>query len=272
MNKTLKNFLIGLILPGIVIIAAGKYNAWLGILALLIYFTALIYLNRAFIYQIIGGRRYSLGKTDESLKWFKRSYDTKKAGIRTYISYAYILLRKAELAKSEEVLMDTLNRFSQSYDIPRVKSILALVLWKKGNLDDAVAMLEEVIQNYKTTSIYGSLGYLLILQGDYEKALELNLEAYDYNSNDRTIQDNLGLNYYLLDRYDESREIYEALLEKSPTIPDPYFNYGLLLLKLNDPEKAIEYMKKALEFNFPYLSSLTKEQVEAKLQEASAGL
>lgn len=102
------------------------------------------------------------------------------------------------------------------------------------------------------------MGYLLILQGDYGKALEHNLAAYEYNSNDKIIQDNLGLNYYLLDMYDRSEEIYEALLEKSPTFPDPYFNYGLVFLKLNEPEKAIEYMKKALEYNFSYLSSLTK--------------
>lgn len=272
MNKTLKATLIGVIIPGIVIIAASKLNIWLGIVVLLIYLAGVVYLNRGFIFSIFGSRQYSLGKTDEALKWFRRSYETKKVGIRIYVSYAYILLKKAELAKSEEVLQEALDKFPQSQDIPYTKSILALVLWKKGDLDDAVAMLEEVMKSYKTTSIYGSLGYLLILQGDYEKALEHNLAAYEYNSNDKIIQDNLGLNYYLLDKYDESRKTYEALLEKSPTFPDPYFNFGLLLLKLNEPEKAIEYMKKALEYNFSYLSSLTKEQVEAKIQEASAGL
>ena len=154
-------------------------------------------------------------------------------------------------------------------DITYTKSILALVLWKKGELDAATDMLTEVMQTYKTTSVYGSLGYLLILKGDLDKALQFNLEAYDYNASDKVIQDNLGQNYYLLGMYDKSREIYEALMEKSPTFPEAWFNYGLLLEKLGEPERALESMKKALEYKFSYLCCISREDIEAKIQEAS---
>jgi len=269
MNSMLKKALINLVLPLVVIVLAWRFNVWLGIAAFLLYIAVQLYLSRPMLFNLIGSRKYALGQTDEALNWFKKAYDTKKASPRIIVSYGYLLLKSAQPEKAEEVLKHVLNSKAESGDITYAKSIYALVLWKKGELDAATDMLLEVIQTYKTTSVYGSLGYLLILKGDLEKALQFNLEAYDYNSSDNIILDNLGQNYYLLGMYDKSKEIYETLMEKKPAFPEAYFNYGLLLEKLGEPEKALESMKKALECKFSYLSSIRKEDVEAKIQEAT---
>lgn len=269
MNNLLKKALINLILPLAVIVIAWNVNIWLGILALLSYFAIQLYISRPTLYNLIGSRKYTLGQIEDALKWFKRAYDTKKAGARISVSYAYLLLKNAELAKSEEVLQQVLKSNPKAEDITYTKSIMALVLWKKDELDAATDMLIDVMQTYKTTSVYGSLGYMLILKGDLEKALQFNLEAYDYNSSDKVILDNLGQNYYLLGMYDKSKEIYEALIEKSPTFPEAWFNYGLLLEKLGEPERALENMKKALDYKFSYLCSIRREDIEAKIREAS---
>lgn len=269
MNSMLKKALINLLLPLVVIVLAWSFNIWFGIAALLLYIAIQFYLSRPMLFNLIGSRKYSLGQTEDALNWFKKAYDTKKASPRIIVSYGYLLLKSAQLEKAEEVLQQILNSKSESGDIAYTKSIYALVLWKKGELDAATDMLLEVIQTYKTTSVYGSLGYLLIMKGDLEKALQFNLEAYDYNSSDKIIQDNLGQNYYLLGMYDKSREIYEALMEQRPTFPEAYFNYGLLLEKLGDPEKALENMKKALDCKFSYLSCIRKEDVEAKIREVT---
>jgi tetratricopeptide (TPR) repeat protein len=269
MNSILKKALIYLILPLIVIVLAWSFNIWLGIAALLLYIAIQLYLIRPMLFNMIGSKKYSLGQTEDALNWFKKAYDTKKASPRIIISYGYLLLKSTQLEKAEEVLRQVLNSKAEPGDITYAKSIFALVLWKKGELDAATDMLSEVIQTYKTTSVYGSLGYFLILKGDLEKALQFNLEAYDYNSSDNIILDNLGQNYFMLGMYDKSREIYETLIEKKPTFPEPYFNYGLLLEKLGEPEKALESMKKSLNYKFSYLSSISKEDVEAKIREAT---
>jgi tetratricopeptide (TPR) repeat protein len=221
---------------------------------------------------MIGGRNYARGKTGIALKWFKRAHEIKKADIKPSVSYAYLLLKNADLAESEEVLKKLLKDHPGDENVPFIKSNLALVLWKKGELGAATSMLQEVIETYKTTSVYGSLGYLLLLSGDLEKALQFNLEAHEFNSADKIILDNLGQNYYLLGMYDKSEEIYEPLVKKSPTFPEPYYNYGLLLEKRGESEKALEMMKMALGSKFSYLSSITKEDVEAKIKEFSNGL
>jgi tetratricopeptide (TPR) repeat protein len=269
MNSMLKKALIKLVLPLVVIVLAWRFNIWLGIAALLLYIAIQLYLSRPMLFNLIGSRKYSLGQTEDALNWFKKAYDTRRASPRIIVSYGYLLLKSAQLEKAEEVLQQVLKSKIEPGDINYAKSIFALVLWKKGELDAATDMLLEVIQTYKTTSVYGSLGYLLILKGDLEKALQFNLEAYDYNSSDNIILDNLGQNYYMLGMYDKSKEIYEVLIKKEPAFPEPYFNYGLLLEKLGEPEKAMESMKKALEYKFSYLSSIRKEDVEAKIQEAT---
>jgi len=272
MNSKLKGLITGFILPVVLVIIAAKINKWLGIAVLVIYLLFLAYRSRAAVYTIIGTRNYGLGRLDEAVKWFGRAYATKHASLRAAVSYAYLLLKNRELQKSEEILKKLIGENSGSEDLPYIKSIMALVLWKKGELGQAVDMLEEVIQTYKTTSVYGSLGYLLILEGDLEKALKFNLEANEYNSSDNIINDNLGQNYYLLGMYDKANEIYEKLISKSPGFPEPYYNYGLVLEKLGNREKALEMLKKSLDYKLTYLSTITKEEVEAAIKRLEAAV
>lgn len=263
--KGIVNFLV----PAVIIIISLMINRWLGVAVLLIYIALLAYKLMPAILALIGTRKYGQGKTEEAIRLFGKAYATGRASVRTSVSYAYLLLKHRELQKSEEILQKLIGDNKNSPQLPYIKSIMALVLWKKGQIDDAAAMLEEVIKTYKTTSVYGSLGCLLILQGDLEKALKYNLEAYDYNSSDNIINDNLGQNYLLLGMYDKAAEVYEPLLAKSPTFPEPYYNYALLLEKLGNREKALETMKKALDCKFSYLGTITKEDVEAKIKELS---
>lgn len=270
MNKTLKKALLGLVIPAIAIVIAGRFNIWLGIAAFLIYIAILLYLSRVMIFTLIGSRNYALGQIEKALTWLRRAHETKRSDVKGSVFYAYILLKSGKLKESEEIFQKLLKDNSSTPDTPYIKSNMALALWKKGELDAATEMLKEVIKTYKTTSVYGSLGYLLILKGDLEKALQFNLEAYEYNSTDKVILDNLGQNYYLLGMYDKAAEIYEPLTGQSPTFPEPYYNFGLLLDKKGEHEKALEMIRKSLNQKFTYLSSIGKDEVYAKIRELEA--
>ncbi|HOQ07353.1 MAG TPA: tetratricopeptide repeat protein [Clostridiales bacterium] len=265
MNSSMKILITRFALPVIIIIILARFSKWIGMAALLVYFLVLVYISRAKIYTIIGTRRYGLGRLDEAIKWFGRAYAANRGGIRTAVNYAYLLLKSGELQKPEEILQKALKEHPRDQDVPYLKSIMALVLWKKGELDQAVEMLGEVIQTYKTTTVYGSLGFMLIEKGDLDKALQFNLEALEFNPRDNIINDNLGQNYLLLGQYDKAREVYENLLAKSPAFPEPYYNYGLLMEKLGNREKALESMKKALDMKFSFLSTITREEIEAAI-------
>jgi tetratricopeptide (TPR) repeat protein len=244
-----------------------RTNIWLGLIFALVVIGVFLYVKRAAIFAMIGRTAYGQGNMENALEWFRRSYKTGVAKPQTVVSYGYLLLKSGNIEDAEHILDILSRRKLSENDRLVLNSNMALVQWKKGNLDEAINTLEEVIKNYETTNIYGSLGYMLIQKGDLDKALEFNLKASDYNSSNAIIMDNLGQTYYLRGNYDKAVEIYENIMESNPTFPDAYYNYALVLKARKEYLKALETAKKALDYKLSFLSSITKEQIDNLIEE-----
>jgi tetratricopeptide (TPR) repeat protein len=239
-----------------------KTNILYGLIFLLAIIILFAFVKRAAILALIGRTNYFKGNIEKGLSWFEKAYKTGVAKPKTIISYAYLLLKSGNIKDSERILENLLRSRLETDERMLAKSNMALVEWKKGELDNAIATLEEVISDFETTNIYGSLGYMLIQKGDLDKALEFNLKAYDYNSSNTIILDNLGQNYYLRQEYDKAANIYESLMEQNPSFPEAYYNYGLVLKAKNDNVKALEMAKKALNYKISFLSTIKKEHID----------
>lgn len=259
--------LIRLGIPIAVIIIAFYYNVWLGVGVILVIIGFNFLYSLGNFYAYIGKISYMRGEMEKAFKWMERAYKNPRSSVASKISYGYLLLKTGHLDKAEKVF----NSMPYSQLKPDAKMLLksnkALVHWKKGEIDEAVELLEEVNEKYKNTTNYGSLGYMYIVKGDLDKALQFNLEAYDYNDTDNIIQDNLGQTYYVCKEYEKSAEIYEKLIKTDPAFPEPYYYYGNVLVELGKVQEGLETLKKALKYNFSYLSSVTKEEVENRINE-----
>jgi len=243
------------------------YGVSYGIIIILVIIAFFLYSKRAAIFAYLGKGNYYRGDLEKGLAWFEKAYKTGRAKPPTIVSYAYLLLKSGKTEESEDVL-NKLLRFPMEHSNKMLaKSNLALVEWKKGNLDTAIEILEEVIKTYETTNVYGSLGFMLIQKGDLDKALEFNLKAYDYNSSNAVILDNLGQVYYLRGEYDKATEIYEKLMEQNPSFPDAYYNYAMLLKAKGEKEKALETVKKAQNYKLSFLSTVKEENINALINE-----
>lgn len=272
MKNSLLNTLLLFILILVAVIVLFNINIYLGILVTILALSYFLYRSRASIYVLQGNAKYSSGDLEKALEYYKKAYGTGKCKPQTIISYAYLLLRSGKLDESEKLLTEVLNTSLDADSKMLAKSNMSLVLWKKNRLDDATALLEEVFADYKTTVMYGNLGYMYVLKGDMEKALEFNLEAYGYNDTNPVILDNLGQTYYLRGEYDKSEEIYSKLMASNPKTPGVYYNYGLLLSALGQDEKALEVLRKALDFKINFLSGVTEEEIRNKMQKIEEGL
>lgn len=145
----------------------------------------------------------------------------------------------------------------------RLRSINSLVMWKDGQLDDAIEVLEDLLdEGYITSVVYETLGLFYIIKKDKEKALKLCLEAYEYNSDDDVILDNLAEAYALCGKTEKAMEVYEKVIEREPHFPEPYYGYGVLLMENGRHSEGVEYLGKALEKSFSFLSTLSRERVE----------
>lgn len=263
MKSGIINGLIFGVLFIVILVSAFRQSTLLGFALILLCFLVFVVIKRAVIFQIIGRAQYGKGSLKKALFWYKRAYDTGVAKPQTIVSYAYLHLKNGNINLADEILESLSRRNLTHQDRLVLKSNYALVLWKRGELDKAIETLEEVIKDYETSNIYGSLGYMYIQRGDGEAAYDFNIKAYEYNSSNPVIQDNLGQVLYLKGNYDRAVEIYETLMESNPTFPDAYYNYALVLKELGQGDRALEKAVEAQNYELSFLSTVTKEQIQS---------
>lgn len=231
--------------------------AWISLI-LLIYF---LIKNRSNLIAAAAQYRYGMGNADAALKMYAFADKFGKMKFAHRVRYAYLTLKEGDVEKANKLFnligMDKLKPEERA----KLKESHALVMWKMGEVQDAIEMLEYVSENYPSTTTYGSLGYMYAYSGNLEKALEYNLEAYDYNDSDAIIVDNLAYTYLRLKDYEKAKEYYEKLFALDPKFPEGYFEYGKYLVSSGEREKGIELVKKALSCRFSFLSMSTRRDV-----------
>lgn len=272
MQKGIWGNILAFIMFVVLTVVIFKANILYGFIFLLAILLVFIFIKRAAILALIGRTNYFKGNIEKGLAWFEKAYKTGVAKPKTIVSYAYLLLKSGNIKDSEKILENLLRSRLQTDDRMLAKSNMALVQWKKGELDTAIETLEEVISDFETTNIYGSLGYMLIQKGNLDKALEFNLKAYDYNSSNAVILDNLGQTYYLRKEYDKATDIYKNLMEQNPSFPEAYYNYGLVLKAKNNNEEALEMAKKALNYKISFLSTIKKENIDKLIENLESSI
>lgn len=182
-------------------------------------------------------------------------------------SYAYLLLKDGQIDKADEAIdkarkLDTGDKLKANTRITG-----ALIRWKQGKLDEAIAMLEELQSEMQNTQLYGSLGYLYLEKGDLDKALAYNKEAFEYNDTDGVILDNLATTHILRGEWEEASETIDRLMEQSPKFPEAYYHRALVKEHNGDLEGALEDCERALEKRFSAVSTERKETIKAKRDE-----
>jgi len=251
----------------VLIILAFLVHKTAGYLLFLAFLIYILYSQRSIFYQVLATRAYKKGDMDRASGWLEKACSAAKGRPSVKILYGYLLLKTGKLEEAEKVFEELLNSNIDNAGLLQAKSNYALVLWKKRQLKDGIKMLEDVFSNYKNTTIYGSLGYLLILDGDMNKALNFNKEAYEYNSSDPVILDNLGYTYYKIGNIKKAEEIYRKLIGLNPNFPEAYYNYSCVLKDLGMTESALEMAKKAKNYRLSYLSNLKEEELDNYLEE-----
>ena len=235
-------------------------NWWFFFAILIIY----IVVKRADFVARVGHFRHARGDNIGAVKAFAFADKIGNMHLNNKIAYGYLLLRTGDINAANKVLtIVSMQAPVKKKTIKlRAKSMLALVMWKRGDLDDAIETLEKVFAEYKSVIIYQSLGLMYLHKGEPNRALEFALEAYDYDDGNTIIIDNLAEAYVLNGNLEKAKEMYEKLFEMNPHFPEAYFGYGKLLIELGEREKGLELVKQSLDKPFTFLSSITREQVE----------
>ncbi|MBQ4517662.1 MAG: hypothetical protein II997_03645 [Clostridia bacterium] len=254
--------IIGLI---VLIIWTFTTNVVFGFLMLLAVLAYYYFKRFASICHIIALRTYGLGDVNGAFRWFERA---EKRGMNNSqkITYAYYLMREGRVERSEALLNSVLAfRLDDQKVRFSAKSNHGILMLKTGRIDEALETFEEIFEVYKTTNIYGSLGYIYIVKGDLEKAEAFNLEAYDFNNDDAIILDNLVQLYNKKEEYEKAYEYAVQLMEKKPTFIEAYYDAAVAEIGVGKTEEAKEHLQHALTVRTCFISAIHHEDVQALL-------
>lgn len=272
-TPSLKSFLMPIlyfIIFFVIITYAARLGTVYGILAFLIILAVIYIVKRASILSLMATFKFKNDR-QKAFELFEKAYKTGKMKPQTALYYSYLLLRDGKLDESSKKFDEILSKSKKALtetDINNARLNKALVKWKSGDLKGALADAQTLYdEGYKTTALYGVLGYWYVLDGQYEKALEINKEAYDYNADDLIIADNLAQNYFLLGEIEKSHDMYVDILNKDPQFIEPYYNFALVLEKIGDIDEAVDELETALTMKEKFLSTVTHDMISKKLEE-----
>lgn len=188
------------------------------------------------------------------------------------IKYAYVSIYLGDMDNCKKQL-DKVNIDGLNNDIliSNYKQTEGLYIWKKGDINKAIEIYKELHDEYRSSAIYETLGYLLIINNNLTEALKYNLEAYDYASDNNIIIDNLAETYYFLKQLGKAKEIYLKLHDPAntnkPKFSEAYYYYGKILLQEGKKEEAKKQFEIALTMRESFLSELKHRDIEQAISE-----
>ncbi len=263
--QKLTKLIIYLFFPLLIIFFGFRKDYLYLSIIIIIYFTVFFLLKKEEIYKILAGYHDKSMRSLKSLKYLLKAYKFKNSSMDTANKFIYLLLKNEKYKKCGQIILEVEKREMTDTEKEILLSNKALYLWKSKQIKQAITLYDQLIETHESTSIYTAYGYVVTLGDDLDKALNVNLQAHNFNRNSKGIMDNLGLTYIKMGKLDMAEEIYKKLLEKNPTFPEAYYNMGILMQLRGNLTEAKYYINKALAKPFNGLSTISKDEVSKKL-------
>ncbi len=238
----------------------------LGFAGLGVYLAITVFLKLPDMLMIQGSKAYAKDP-EKGLAYMEKAMKTRRLRTDYILYYGFMCLKAGKLDKAEEVLDAAAHKKMSQETACRAAVNRALLVWQKGDLPKAISILEEQLKIGKDKAVYGTLGQLLLLNGQLQRAMEVNRDAYAFDKYDESIVDNLALNYRLCGDLDSSYAMYKELTDKKLGVPVPYYNCGETLYAMGEKEEAVEMMERALRYPFSRLAVVSREKIEARIAE-----
>ena len=201
------------------------------------------------------------GKNDKAVSLYKLAADIFGGNNQYKTEYALVLMRLGRFKQAETVLNGIiLDRKIAAKDKINAKTYRAMAYHKLGRTEEALEDMTELFGTVKSSLVYGLLGYLKQLSGNSE--LEFCKEAYDYNSDDRDICDNLLVAYIREGNFAEADKLAEDLRQKFPQFVEAFYHSAVLELKKGNVKGAKQFLDRTAECRRSMLTTVSEEDIE----------
>ncbi len=163
--------------------------------------------------------------------------------VSTYFAY--------QVYKHIHTLKDTDTK-SAKYGIDDVDGLVknADNSFLDGNYKQASSFLQKAYaQNQHDLEILVKLGYVMAMQDQNEQALTYYKKALQLEPENSSLCKKIASVYRNLKQYGKAKELLERSIALDSTDKTTYYNYGNLLVDMNEKDKAVQMYKKALKID-----------------------
>lgn len=261
------NFVI-IILAALVVVLAFKKSLVLGVAVLLLAAAYIAYRLYPRLIAAKGQRAFANGDYETAKLYNEKAYP--RMNFNQRVSYAYMLIRMGEYDRALEILDAYIRlRNLDPKDKNTAKRQRCLAYYKLGRYHEALREAEEVRDaGYTTNNLYGLMGMLmLVLNKDINETTKLCEEAYDYDEDDRDIQDNVAICYYLQGDYEMAKEINGYVREENPEFIEGWYHGAQIAVKRGEYREARNMLDKISGCNRTEMTTISVEAVDTLSKE-----
>ncbi|WP_164880614.1 tetratricopeptide repeat protein [Clostridium manihotivorum] len=243
-------------------------NPTIGSILFWVYIVFKAIMNRDVLAAFMANSAYRKYRYESAISWYKKAALTKVSKSKIIANYVFLELKHGDVKEADKVFTTlTSERKFKDKDLQNLKMAEALIEWKKGNIDKAIEVLEQLQDSDRTSSVLETLGYFLIVRGDLDVALKFNEDALSKYEDSSIIRANLGEIYYKLGDYEKSKELLIKLINEHVNFAEPYYFSALILAEEDKKEASIELLRRASKLEESFLSNLNKDIIDNKLEE-----
>ncbi len=249
-----------------IVFFAFRISTLVGMCVSTIVILALVIWQWPNLLTLFGQRAYAQGKNNKALRYLKAGHEHGRAGAGNSSTYAYILLRCGRMDEARVVAnYALLNKKLSEADKNQVRQILSLICYKQGDYAEATAMMEQIFENYKTSNVYGTLGYYKILAGS-EDMYAFNEEAYEYNSENKVIIDNKIILHLLREEYAQAQALSQKSIDAGNKGVEIYYHAGQAEEGLGNLAQALEYYRMADSCTRSFMTTVSETEIEKAIE------
>ena len=223
----------------------------------------LLYTKRYIVYAFQGSKAYNMKNFTYALERYRKS--VKVSGCKGAIVTSYLIVEIKYGKPSLALDYINKNMNNKKFDEATKYSMSvseAIALWKENMALDSLNLLKDLLKTSENTYAYETLTTLLIMNKNYDEALEYIKKGLDYNKDSKVLLSNEAEVYYKLGNFQKSEELFKPLIESKVNFAEPYYYTGLLAKERGEREKAIELLEKVIDCNDSLLTTVSKEETQ----------
>lgn len=206
----------------------------------------------------------SKGKTNEAEFIYKSLVNKNYLSARYLLAYSVLLIKKSNFQKAKDIIL--LAEKAPDMSLEHKKQVYinyAICLFKLGEKNKAIKLLEKEHNSHTSGLLQETLGYMYIENNDFDVAYDFLMESLEYDDTDPIVLDNVGQFYYRKPNSDkiEAKKYFEKAIKIRPGQIDTLFFLAQYDIEEGNFNYAKEKLNRALKGNFSPLNYAQKDTI-----------